>query len=1164
MIGLFNKCAIKSKDQLSPVEAAFAKLAEEHGLIKDDKQLFKLIGRYRNCESVWPEVIKRIKAEPSVTKEGFFWRVFTHPESVREVAYFLSDIKEVTSMHFDYAWGVFEDLQIKHNGGEYGVPAIDELAKMLIKGLSRYEEFDPPKSLSNPMGFYHTEMVLRRSSDPVSDIAHLEELRKRSGFFSIDPIEVEGTYNRGHKFLPGSYVLERKSPSNIEEQFIYNLSFVSAIPTLNERKTCASKYAQLDPSGRELIDTFLVKAKTCEEVLKYLTEAFFLTELSDRGRKFLECIIELGENESIYLLEAVRHNRESEALETLIQSLIVEGVEATVGELFAQELIRHRALYPEKDITLVRKEFIEKSSPDASPALPAEVDYAIEEYNKILERGAEFVTLTNYSLNNRIREFALPKRLKARDSKIEFFALCREAIKRQFGVYPYNTQLLAVLLMIERGNLSLPDDEAVGKTKGACAQVKTGEGKSISIAMLALYKSLLGSPVHVCTSDINLARRDNEVFGRLYSLFGVTSGCRSRAEEFTEPQSILYTTNADLVFEYLSSRGFGKSFLTGANHSFGVMIVDEADNLCLDRISEYCRLSMPSPCNIHRESLQAMFDFAGELLAQGEGVEIGDKHTQDFKMLCPDVVEMDDIFLREFLRSAVSAHHVKEGEEYVISKGKIVLVDRVYTGRKLMNHEWSHGMHQLVALKHGLEPELFSAIASSYTHPSFLRKYKEIYGLSGTFGSVSDRMEIERLYGLPIFDVPTHHHMIRKDVPPEVYETREEKLNRILEIITENPKRPVLLSADTMIESEELHAWLKQNGIKAQLSTDHVTQDEEGNLISEAELIMRAGECGCITVTTLIGGRGIDIKVSSEAAKEGGLISIVSFLSSIRRAEGQVRGRAGRQGIAGTSYVVSSLEDDRFFNKIPTSGREMIEVVLKKHDPHSVEARVAIDFLRRQQELLDAHFRLIHFRAASKVDELVEGYFDALGSTTRRFLILNRLFDYGSGSQTAREMIAGYVEERWNFYLEKLSILVDREHRYEGAQEIQIDEACSTFIDVLKAQQVALDSFDCDITELPQSLQECMRGLCCEYFRRLTLTKRQSENDEEFDTLLSTALSEITSKMEEAVSYFQSFDSAMTVAWFEDRFKKFKSSYEERGYVFPNMWDMGIDEMEED
>ena len=481
----------------------------------------------------------------------------------------------------------------------------------------------------------------------------------------------------------------------------------------------------------------------------------------------------------------------------------------------------------------------------------------------------------------------------------EAFAAVREAARRTLNQRHYDVQLIGGIVLHQ----------------GKIAEMKTGEGKTLT-ATLALYlNALSGNGSHLVTVNDYLARRDSEWMKPIYEALGLTVACLQNDMDDSERQAaynadILYATNNELGFDYLrDNMKFRKKDLAQRELTFA--IVDEVDSILIDEARTPLIISGAA----HETS--QLYVSANRVIARlkkDEDFEVDEKARNSlFTESGVDKIEsafhIDNLYAVEHMQllhhvnQALRAHSLfKRDVDYVVKDEQVLIVDE-FTGRILPGRRYSDGLHQALEAKEGVEIERESQTLASITLQNFFRLYKKLSGMTGTAETESE--EFHNIYKLDVITIPTNRPLSRHDKQDFIFLTQQAKFEAIGRDIQERyqKKQPVLIGTVAIETSELLSMVLKVNNIPHEVLNAKQHQ-------REAEIIEHAGRPGQVTIATNMAGRGTDIKLSQESKDAGGLYILGTERHESRRIDNQLRGRSGRQGDPGESRFYISLEDN--------------------------------------------------------------------------------------------------------------------------------------------------------------------------------------------------------------------------------------------------------------
>ncbi len=664
----------------------------------------------------------------------------------------------------------------------------------------------------------------------------------------------------------------------------------------------------------------------------------------------------------------------------------------------------------------------------------------VERINALEEN---YEKLADSDLKEKTKEFKerLNKGESLDDLLPEAFALVREAAKRTLKQRHFDVQLIGGIVLHQ----------------GKIAEMKTGEGKTLTATLPLYLNALTGRGVHSVTVNDYLARRDTVWMGQIYHFLGLKVGCLNHEQAFIYDPDYKADKSEDEIRDELGSFKVVEDFLRpvprqeayladityGTNNEFGFdylrdnlvydlkdqvqrghyyAIVDEVDSILIDEARTPLIISGPA-----EESTEKYYQFA-KLVAKLEEEKdyiIDEKlkavtFTEEgqgkiVKWLGRDPWADNDITTTHQLEAALKAKALfKRDRDYVVKEGKVIIVDE-FTGRLMPGRRWSGGIHQAIEAKEGLNVQRESVTYATITFQNYFRMYEKLAGMTGT--ALTSAEEFDKVYGLEVIVVPTNKPMIRKDLPDRVYKTLEGKYKAIVQEIKKRHSKgqPLLVGTVSIEKNEYLSKLLTREGIPHKvLNAKHHEQ--------EGEIIAQAGRLGAVTIATNMAGRGVDIILGGNPPDKneqkkvielGGLHVIGTERHESRRIDNQLRGRAGRQGDPGSSQFFVSLEDDlmRIF------GGEKIKSLmntLKIPDDEPIETGIISKAIESAQEKVEG----FNFDARKHVldyDDVMNKHREVF--YTKRKEILER-FQKGTLKEMILEMIKrqGFSEKE---YLEK-------------------------------------------------------------------------------------------------------------------------------------------------
>ena len=522
--------------------------------------------------------------------------------------------------------------------------------------------------------------------------------------------------------------------------------------------------------------------------------------------------------------------------------------------------------------------------------------------DKIMELEGEISRLKDKDLQAKTEEFK--KRLEngetLEDIKIEAFAVAREAAYRVIGEKPFYVQILGGLA-IHEGNI---------------AEMKTGEGKTLTATMPAYLNALSGKGVHIITVNEYLAERDANWMGNIYRFLGLTVGINFRESTSKEKQEaynsdIMYTTNNELGFDYLRDNMVVRAE-DRVQRPLNFVIIDEVDSVLIDEARTPLIISggQMVSANLYVDAdrfVKKLKENDGYLYDEKEKAVIldekGIKEAETYFKVS-NLYDLNNTNLVHYINQALRANYVmKKDMDYVVSDdGKIVIVDP-FTGRLMAGRNFSDGLHQAIEAKEGVDIQQETKTLATITFQNLFRMYNKLAGMTGT--AKTEEEEFREIYNMYVIEIPTNKPVSRIDYGDLLFATKAGKYKAIVNEIKERHAKgqPVLVGTIAVETSELISSMLKKEHIP------HEVLNAKNNA-REAEIIAKAGEKGAVTIATNMAGRGTDIKISDEIKELGGLCVIGTERHESRRIDNQLRGRAGRQGDPGFSQFCVSFEDD--------------------------------------------------------------------------------------------------------------------------------------------------------------------------------------------------------------------------------------------------------------
>ncbi len=715
--------------------------------------------------------------------------------------------------------------------------------------------------------------------------------------------------------------------------------------------------------------------------------------------------------------------------------------------------------------------FFEKIFGDPNEKYLKSLDSLVSDTNKLEKELKDLSQEKVKEKSEKLRERAEKESLN--ELLPEAYSLVREAAKRTLGERHYDVQVL--------GGIALH--------QGRTAEMKTGEGKTLSATLPVYLNALTGKGVHVVTVNDYLARRDTVWMGQIYHFLGLSVGCindrqsfmydpdhKSGEEEKDEARDLLgsfyveedflrpcdrkeayeaditYGTNNQFGFDYLRDN-MALKLDERVQRGFNYAIIDEVDSILIDEARTPLIISSPEEGE-EFENKKAMYkEFASRIVPQltaGVDYEVHEREkavtmTEEGIEKVENIMGIENIYddkgenAVHYLQQAlnVQAKHpetkkplYEKNINYVIKDGEVIIVDD-FTGRLMPGRRWSGGLHQAIEAKEGVEIRPESSTMASVTFQNLFRMYDKIAGMTGT--AVTSAEEFFKVYGMEVVVVPTHRPLVRKSLPDLVYKTEKAKFNAVVgEVKNRNEQgQPVLIGTVSIEKNEVLSSMLKRAGVP------HKVLNAK-NHEKEAEIIAQAGRFGAVTVATNMAGRGVDIVLGGNPAEgdeankvreQGGLFVLGTERHEARRIDDQLRGRCGRQGDPGESQFFISLEDDlmRIF------GAEKIQNLMERFnlpDDMPIDVKYVSGIIESAQKRVEGH----HFDARKHVlqyDEVLfkhrEKFYSLRNEILRRAEVKER-----DSEESLRSYILEILEKHEKNkedYLEKEKELEEEEMR---------------------------------------------------------------------------------------------------------------------------------------
>lgn len=595
------------------------------------------------------------------------------------------------------------------------------------------------------------------------------------------------------------------------------------------------------------------------------------------------------------------------------------------------------------------------------------------------------------------------------DIKYEAFAVAREAARRTLGQFPYKVQVMGALVLHD----------------GDVAEMKTGEGKTLTATMTIYLNALNGEGAHVVTVNEYLAKRDAEWMGQIYRFLGLTVGCNLRELTPSEKKEaylcdITYTTNSEVGFDYLRDnmvQNADRRVLRGLKYA----VIDEADSILIDESRTPLIISggakaAPSQYTVADrfvKTLKKDRDFTIDIKSKTCSLtDAGnDKACRMFGV--KNIYDPQYADLVHRIHQALKANYIMQRDvEYMVdADNEIQLIDQ-FTGRILKGREYSDGLHQAIQAKENVKIKQETVTMATITYQNFFRLYKKLSGMTGT--AKTEEEEFRKIYNMRVVQIPPNLPVKRIDAVDYMYVSHDAKLRALINEVKERHEKgqPILIGTVSVESSEEVSNLLTKAGLKHEVLNAK-------NHAREAEIISHAGEKGAITLATNMAGRGTDIKIDDEVKKLGGLCVFGTERHESRRIDNQLRGRSGRQGDPGFSRFYTSL-DDQLIVRFGDAFSERLRSIFKGNEDEPLESKMMTSITTSAQKRIEGQ----NFDIRKNLLD----YDDVLSKQRQAIYdIRDRILLGGSIEETLREFFTNT-----GLFLAKKSLMPDNPHLVSG------------------------------------------------------------------------------------------------------------------------------------
>ena len=636
-----------------------------------------------------------------------------------------------------------------------------------------------------------------------------------------------------------------------------------------------------------------------------------------------------------------------------------------------------------------------------------EVKRLSKKADEVLALEEKMAILTDEEIRNKTKQFqeeaqAIEDVKKQNDylDKIlpQAFALVREGAKRVFNMSPYKVQVM--------GGIAIH--------KGDIAEMRTGEGKTLTATMPTYLNALAGRGVHVITVNEYLSSVQSEEMAELYEFLGLTVGLNLNSKSTEEKREayakdITYSTNNELGFDYLRDNmvNYAEERVMRPLH---FAIIDEVDSILIDEARTPLIISgeaekstsLYTQANVFAKMLKADEDYkydektkAVHLTEQG-----ADKAERMFKI--DNLYDVQNVDIISHINTALRAHVTLQRDvDYMVVDGEVLIVDQ-FTGRTMPGRRFSEGLHQAIEAKEGVKIQNESKTMASITFQNYFRMYNKLAGMTGT--AKTEEEEFRNIYNMTVTQIPTNKPVQRQDKSDLIYISQKGKFDAVVDDVVEKHKQgqPVLLGTVAVETSEYISNLLKKRGIR------HDVLNAK-NHEREAEIVANAGQKGAVTIATNMAGRGTDIKLGEGVEEIGGLAVIGTERHESRRIDDQLRGRSGRQGDKGDSRFYLSLQDELMVR----FGSERLQKMMNRlgmDDSTPIESKMVSRAVESAQKRVEGN----NFDARKRILE-----YDEVLRKQREIIYneRNSIIDSEDSSEIVMAMMRTTLQRAINYYI---------------------------------------------------------------------------------------------------------------------------------------------------
>ncbi|HHA1112063.1 TPA: preprotein translocase subunit SecA [Staphylococcus aureus] len=693
--------------------------------------------------------------------------------------------------------------------------------------------------------------------------------------------------------------------------------------------------------------------------------------------------------------------------------------------------------------------------------------------NKTKQFQTELADIDNVKKQNDYLDKILP----------EAYALVREGSKRVFNMTPYKVQIM--------GGIAIH--------KGDIAEMRTGEGKTLTATMPTYLNALAGRGVHVITVNEYLSSVQSEEMAELYNFLGLTVGLNLNSKTTEEKreayaQDITYSTNNELGFDYLRDNmvNYSEDRVMRPLH---FAIIDEVDSILIDEARTPLIISgeaekstsLYTQANVFAKMLKQDEDYkydektkAVHLTEQG-----ADKAERMFKV--ENLYDVQNVDVISHINTALRAHVTLQRDvDYMVVDGEVLIVDQ-FTGRTMPGRRFSEGLHQAIEAKEGVQIQNESKTMASITFQNYFRMYNKLAGMTGT--AKTEEEEFRNIYNMTVTQIPTNKPVQRNDKSDLIYISQKGKFDAVVEDVVEKHKagQPVLLGTVAVETSEYISNLLKKRGIR------HDVLNAK-NHEREAEIVAGAGQKGAVTIATNMAGRGTDIKLGEGVEELGGLAVIGTERHESRRIDDQLRGRSGRQGDKGDSRFYLSLQDELMIR----FGSERLQKMMSRlglDDSTPIESKMVSRAVESAQKRVEGN----NFDARKRILE-----YDEVLRKQREIIYneRNSIIDEEDSSQVVDAMLRSTLQRSINYYINTADDEPEYQPFIDYINDIFLQEGDITEDDIKgKDAEDIFEVFWAKIEAAYQSQKDILEEQMNEFERMILLRSIDSHWTDHIDTM---------------------------------------------------------------